>query len=366
MLINDSGIKLKYSIDEISGFLTAPVTLARTGVQVYYGFELGIKDRALEQIGVYRPAEEVFAPNSLTSFINLVSTDDHPAIPVTTDNVKSLQVGQVSGVAASQDQRLLEGVLTITDAKVIAAIQGGKKEVSVGYAHKLVPDSGMFEGVKYEYVQRDIRANHLAIVTAGRCGSDCNISMDNKGEQLMKVTIAGISFDTDNEQLVQAISNMVSDNKGKVDALLLKVTAAETLAKDATAAKDAAEAKADLATKAVLTDDAINTLVNDRAVLMADALSVLGADKMPECKTCPLELKSAVVDHVTGLDLSGKSEEYVGAAYDMAMAQFKKGKENINNLNGDFRKAADENHKSVDADREKARAGYMKTKGLED
>ncbi|MCP4566983.1 MAG: DUF2213 domain-containing protein, partial [FCB group bacterium] len=170
------------------GFLTAEVTLARTGVQQYYGFELGLLDRALELIGVYRPPEEVFHPESIKSFANLVVTDDHPKDFVSVKNVKKLQMGSVSDVK-KKDEAHLGGLVTITDAKQIIKAKDGKNEVSVGYHRDLIPEVGEDSGKKYEFVMRNIRANHLAIVDAGRCGAACKLTLDSKKESNMfKVT----------------------------------------------------------------------------------------------------------------------------------------------------------------------------------
>ena len=86
---------IRATIDEISGFLTAPVVLARTGVQTYYGYELGLDgEKALEQIGVFRPPEQVFHKDALTSFENMVVTDDHPSEAVTIDNERHLYMSR--------------------------------------------------------------------------------------------------------------------------------------------------------------------------------------------------------------------------------------------------------------------------------
>ena len=186
----------KATIDDTTGFLKAPVILSRTGVQHYLGLELGITgDRATEKIGVLRPAAEVFAADSLDSFVNMIVTDDHPAEMVNINNVKKLQIGQVSDV--KKDGSVLSGVITITDKKALKKIKDGKLEVSVGYGNELVKESGTFEGIKYDFIQTQIRGNHLAIVDAGRCGSACKLTLDKKKENAMKITIDGITFEAD-------------------------------------------------------------------------------------------------------------------------------------------------------------------------
>ena len=188
MFIDDKK-SLKVVRDNTTGFLTAPVTLSRVGVQYYSGMELGLEDRASEKIGVYRSEQEVFHPDSLASYTNLTVTDNHPEGFVTIDNVKDLQVGQVSGVEKSGETTT--GVLTITDSEIITKIDSGKVEVSVGYSNNLVEEKGVHDGQDYEYKQTDIRANHLAIVDAGRCGSKCKITIDKgTGMKIMHIISA--------------------------------------------------------------------------------------------------------------------------------------------------------------------------------
>ena len=70
------------------------------------------------------------------------------------------------------------------------------------------------------------------------------------------------------------------------------------------AKKEKAEATKDALEKTVLDDEAINTLVSERAELLSTAKTILG-DKMPECIDCPKEIKTAVIDHVLDMgDLS--------------------------------------------------------------
>lgn len=357
----DSSISFKPKIDKTTGFLTAPVTLARVGVQHYLGLELGLMDRAKEKIGVLRPANEVFHPDSINSFINLVVTNDHPNGPVTIDNVKQLQVGTVSEVD-KKDDSTLAGILTITDKKIIGKTKGGKKEVSVGYANTLVDEVGEYEGQKYEFKQTKIRANHLAIVDAGRCGSACQITTDHnkRRKTMIKITIDGITFDTEDEQLAQAITNRQALHDAEKEEMKeqfkkkseMDQEELEKMKKE----KDKAAAEKDAAIASSISDADLSKLINDRAILIIDAREILG-DAMPKCTDCPMEIKTAVVESVlSDMDLTEKSDDYVTAAYDMAVAKFKKAGESIKKLSNDFLT----NDKGEKITRESARAAYIK------
>jgi hypothetical protein len=353
-IVHDEATKYKTNIDQISGFLTAPVVLARTGVQLYSGSEIGVKDKSNEMIGVNRPASEVFDKKSIASFTNLIVTDDHPSNPVTVDNVKRLQKGSVSGVFFDEKEQVLKGLLTITDKATIEKIKDGKVEVSVGYSHDLKEQSGVENGVKYDYVQKNIRANHLAIVDAGRCGSACKITIDNGELPLMKkITLDGIEYEIDSAQLAQAIRKQQKSYDAKVEKLEKEKEETDEEKKkwfeekkksdkekdELKKEKEKAEATKDslLAKDSKYTEDEINKLVTAKATLLLDAKKILG-DKMPECVTCDKEIKAAVISRVNGLDVSGKTNDYIDAAYDMAIIQFEKAKKGVSELGKDFQK----------------------------
>lgn len=354
LILGDSSL-LKASVDPTTNFLNAPVTLARTGIQYYMGVELGLADeRMLEKVGVLRKAEEVFHPDSIASYLNLVVTDNHPNELVTTDNVKALQIGTVSGVTQVED--LLTGVITITDKRQIDDIKNGKREVSVGYSNVLKEESGVHDGEKYEFVQTEIRANHLAIVDAGRCGSACKLTLDHKEDKTMVITIDGIEYDTEDKLLAQAIKKQQQSFDAEKKDLEKKVDEAEEEKEEEKKAKEKAEATSDSIRGDILSDEDLNALISERATLLSDAKIILG-DEMPECTDCPIEIKSAVIDRVLpDMKLDGKSNDYINAAYDLALERVQKAKDSINNLNLDFVKKP----KGKVITREEARDSYMK------
>ena len=66
--------------------------------------------------------------------------------------------------------------------KVLTQIRSGKlRDVSIGFTFDADPTPGKFNGVKYDYIQRNIFLNHLAApITKGRCpGPICGIGFDS-------------------------------------------------------------------------------------------------------------------------------------------------------------------------------------------
>ncbi|CDH26397.1 DUF2213 domain-containing protein [Xenorhabdus bovienii] len=92
------------------------------------------------------------------------------------DPKKEDTIGAIGSDITFEDGKLY-GDLSVWDEYAIELIESGKmQELSSGYAY--VPDmtAGEYQGVKYDGVMRDIRANHVALVEKGRIGSEAIIS----------------------------------------------------------------------------------------------------------------------------------------------------------------------------------------------
>jgi len=310
---------------------------------------------------VFRSPEEVFKEDSVASFVNLVVTDDHPLGPVTVDNVKELQRGQVSHVVA--ENPVLKGIITITDKEQVAKALDGKIEVSVGYSNDLVPKKGTYDGQYYEFIQTNIRANHLAIVDAGRCGSACKLTIDQKEAVMIKITIDGIEYEVP-EQVAQAFNKYDAAMKKRVSDAEAAAALSEEEKLKMEKEKEKANGTADALKKQVLDDDAIAALVAKRADLISVAKGILGdkyADLTKDCGTCDTKLKAAVIGHVMpDTDVAGKSDDYVAAVFDVAVASHGKAKDSLDKLGNEL--TDDKGNKVT---RDSARNTYLqKTLGL--
>jgi hypothetical protein len=158
------------------GYLVAEARAARTGVQVYGGFEVGKPDMPV--VRVYRPHDEVFNPASLGTYAHKPITVGHPPQGVTADTWKKFSVGHTSNEAA-QDGIFVRVPMMLADAAAIRELESGTKEVSVGYNCSLSWEAGSANGEAYDAIQRGIRVNHVALVPKGRAGSECRISDSN-------------------------------------------------------------------------------------------------------------------------------------------------------------------------------------------
>nr|DAW80788.1 MAG TPA: prohead serine protease [Caudoviricetes sp.] len=146
------------------GYIIDTPIIARTGIQWY--------KRDGRDVAEYRPASEVFAPGSLASFVGRPLTIDHPAFMVRADNVRSVVVGAILG-EPWRDGENLRARVVVHDKRAVDLIERGlKAELSVGYTVETEQVAGVTpEGAHYDAVQRNIRCNHLSIVTRGRAGN---------------------------------------------------------------------------------------------------------------------------------------------------------------------------------------------------
>ena len=205
------------NIDKDSGFLIVDGVCARSGIQQYLGAEVGLTGKDANAIvNVFRPPEEV--KKSLDTFNGAVVTDDHPQAGLVIAGDEKLIKGNASRAAiVDSDKEIQVGAfLTITDPMLIKKALDGKKELSAGYTRDLVKESGEYMGEKYDYVQRNIRVNHVAVVDAARCGQKCSLNLDQsyKKGKLMKVSIDGRSVELDED----GVKSYIGDLKSQIDA----------------------------------------------------------------------------------------------------------------------------------------------------
>jgi hypothetical protein len=166
------------------GRITAVARFARSGVYAYNGSELGRPD--LGTVNVYRPESEVFDQAAMASFAHKAITVGHPSQAVTADNWSASSAGYTEGKVA-RDGEFVEIPLMLADASAVRAYESGEaRELSAGYTSDLVWGDGTApDGTKYQATMRQIRGNHIALVSQGRAGSTCRIGDSQLGSSTM-------------------------------------------------------------------------------------------------------------------------------------------------------------------------------------
>ncbi len=212
-----------------------------------------------------RPDSEVGDAESVRSLNAKPVTLRHPDEDVTPDNAKRLQVG-FTGTDAEWDGSYVSVTVTVTDRDAIEAI--GKGEVaalSCGYTADLSADPGNWRGSAYDEVMSGIRYNHLALVKAGRAGD-------------------GVTFRVGDCALGEGILN--NDNHGGKPK-----------------------------------GDNMKTMLIDGVQCQADEAVVA---RVQELEKGLADARDEIAKAFDGMDLEGKSADYVSAMYDAAVASLEK------------------------------------------
>lgn len=174
-----------------NGFLhVRACNLTREQVAPYYGREIP----NYEQAGFdpdtvyygYRSAEELSRPETVKSIngipIQLRHHLDYPDAPA-----KETRVGQ-TGTDGVWQAPFLKNSLHILDKAGIDAVNGDCRELSLAYAYRPEFISGeTADGTHYDFVMRDILAQHLALVESGRAGREVVVCDSSLKENEMPI-----------------------------------------------------------------------------------------------------------------------------------------------------------------------------------
>jgi hypothetical protein len=152
--------------------------ISKVGVFPYSGGQLGYPELEPDKIYmVYRPEESLSEPETIESFKLLPLTDEHEMLGSEDGTMPAEQKG-VHGVIGEDvyfEAPYLKANLKIFSEKLKNLINEGKKELSIGYRCLYEKISGVYNGDSYDFIQREIRGNHLALVSEGRSGPDVSV-----------------------------------------------------------------------------------------------------------------------------------------------------------------------------------------------
>ena len=219
------------------GFLRGRAIVTSIGVFTYKRKD-GTVQREL------RLPEEVFAFDTLNSMKLKPVTLNHPNELVTSENADRLQVGSLGDNPTSTTQwhdepreKVTDGIncaidMVITKKDAIDAVLNGKQALSMGYTCDLeaAQPGATWCGIEYDFIQRNIRYNHCAIVDEARAGDNAKIELradsedavledmvfykktDGGTQMLKKINLDGIDYEAETE-VIRALQR--ADEKAK-------------------------------------------------------------------------------------------------------------------------------------------------------
>lgn len=295
------------------GYLCVKGIAARTGVYQYVSTELDLPGPA-RIVNVYRPPEEVFSPESMATYIDKDVTNDHPDDLVNSTTFREVSVGHVRGVERDGDNLVVD--MIIKDQSAIDDIESGKAELSPGYTAEYAEEAGTApDGTPYEFTQRTILNNHMAVVEAARAGKMARI-FDHKPKGV-PMAQRKVFLDSKKSRSITVDEEVALVVEDAVAALQKFADEESARADKAEATKDEAEEKLEEAKKAT-SDAAIGERVKQTLDTIALASKVV---KSFDAKglVSPLEIKRAALAQLKPTrDWASKSEAYVVAAFDAA------------------------------------------------
>ena len=342
------------------GFLRGRAIVTSIGVFTYKR-----KDGTIQR--ELRLPENVFSPETLNSMKLKPVTLNHPTELVTQDNADKLQVGSLgdnpSWTKEWHDrnwEEVTDGIncaidMIITRKDAIDAILNGKQALSMGYTCDLeIAEPGAtWCGVEYDFIQRNIRYNHCAIVDSARAGDNAKIELradsedavleymvtnkDGGTKMLKKINLDGIDYEAE-ESVIKALhsekeradkaENDACESKKKAETMdkkvadmEKKVTELEKRISEVEAERDTAKDKADglekelkEAKNANLDSSRLDEAVKVKMELLHNAEKA-GVEVKEDMSDMDIK-KAVILSKFKNANFDGKDDVYVQARYD--------------------------------------------------
>ena len=339
-------IRYDYSTGE---YLTIPATFREDGTLTARSIitSIGVfpyrqKDGSIRR--ELRLPEEVFSQETLDSFNNLPIYLGH----------KMGKDGKLEKDQAKRDEWAVgvarnpigDNVYVASDIEImkedgIEAVKSGIRSFSVGYSCDVVEEAGVWGGVPFDAIQRNIRGDHLALCIAARQGDQAVLRMDSaemvvgddaalavedtnsNKEGRMGDNMKTIQLDSVDYQAEPAVIDAYLNEKSRADSLADDVKAKDSAIAKLEAERDSAKEKLDSVEQKLVELEASKldeAEINKRVEARMDLLA-LANDAKAEIKgdMSDMDIKKAIVLAVypkTSLD--GKSDEYIDARVDCA------------------------------------------------
>lgn len=299
------------------GYLTVTVPITRPGVFPYQRQDGTIQMEA-------KLPDEIFSDRTIRSARSKPVTDDHPNEPVTLKNYNRYAKGMSHTDATVRNLKLYVS-MTITDEALIQKVRDGKREISIGFLSDVVAEQGTYNGEAYQFVQRNLEINHIAIVDQGRAGPEVAIRSDSDAWQIEggKENMPTYKIDGKDYEVDSAVKSFLEAQQAKLENAETKAKGLDTLqgrfdAQEAQLQK--AQADLEEAKKAQLSADELDKKVEERVTLVATVKPFLG-DSFDFTGKSDRELKEAVIQTVNA-EFKGdsKSDDYINAFFDATTA----------------------------------------------
>lgn len=311
--------------------------ISKVGVYPYLGRSI---DATLDPDKIYmvlRPEEELSNPKTIESFRLIPWIDEHVMLGPPESGMVAPELKGIEGIIGEDvffENDTLYGNLKVFSDNMDGLIGSGKRQLSAGYRCRYEISTGIWNGQRYDAIQRDIRGNHLALVHEGRMGPDVAV-LDH-----LEITFDARDIPMadekkkEDEKGMDAVMGAIKEIRDEMKAMDAKFTASmDKSAKDTdedgdddkTAADEEEEKKKDEEKKAEdkkAMDTAIKSALDSALKPIVDQLAALAGAKVAQDETSrkatltnQLHTFGIAVDGADALslaDLQAKAIEKIG------------------------------------------------------
>lgn len=191
--------------------------ISKSGVYPYLGSEIPGAEEPDRIYHVYRPAEELARQETIDSFKLMPFIDEHEILGKSGMPAERKGMQGTLGEQIYFDEPYLRGNIKIHSSAAQSLIKAGKVELSPCYGCDWVKGDGTYEGQPYQYTQRNIMGNHLALVEEGRTGPDVAVQ-DHRKFTLDSSRLLPMEFTPEQlAQLKALIAEMMGTKTGDED-----------------------------------------------------------------------------------------------------------------------------------------------------
>lgn len=196
---------------DINGWITIKDNpILKAGIFPYLGSEIG-QGEPTRVYKVLRSEEELSKPETIKSFELVPLINEHFVLGELGTDTDDKPIDGIVGESIYFDTPYLKSNIKVFGKHIKKLIEVGKIELSAGYSCKYIP---VENNPDYDFIQTDIRANHLALVEAGRNGSDVAV------QDALKFTLDSKELLMNLEDILAQISALSDEDKAKLLATL--------------------------------------------------------------------------------------------------------------------------------------------------
>ena len=162
-------------IKDNNGYIEIPRNpISKSGVFPYAAKPFGVTDKSI--VYIYRPESELASQATMDSLKLMPLIDDHEMLGDHATPAEQKGVHGVVGEHIAFDSGILYGNLKIYSNSLMDSVdRKGKRELSAGMRSFIDWSPGTINGQQYDGIQKQIRFNHVALVSKGRMGSDVRV-----------------------------------------------------------------------------------------------------------------------------------------------------------------------------------------------